>query len=121
MRIYKLIYYNFFLKSIKVNSAPEIPVYAMLSFTQTSNLITLTNIIMIITRMNINYDVRKIALIAPLVFYYINHYYFSKKGNGAIIIKDHSYSLAKYSFLLDLYNIGSFLLMIVTYYFYAEF
>ena len=121
MKIYKLIYYHFFLKILKKNAVPEIPVYSMLSFTQTSNLITLTNIIMIITRMNIDYDVRKIALIGPILFYYINYYYFSKKGNGAIIIKDDSYSLGKYSFLLSVYNLSSFFVMVLTYYFYKEF
>lgn len=121
MKIYKLIYYHFFIKSLKKNTVPEIPVYAMLSFTQTSNLITLTNIIMIITRMNIDYDIRKIALIAPISFYFINYYYFGKKGNGAIIIKDNTYSLGRYSFLLSLYNLASFLIMVITYYLYKEF
>lgn len=49
MKIYKFIYYYFYLKSSKKNAVPEIPVYTMLSFTQTSNLITITNVIMIIT------------------------------------------------------------------------
>lgn len=119
MRIYKLIYYDFFLKSIKVNSAPEIPVYAMLSFTQTSNFITIINIIFAITRPNFNYDVLKLVLICPILFYFINYYYFTTKGNGAIIIKDKSYSSGKYSFLLDVYNLGSFFLMAITYWFYS--
>ncbi|CAI2765856.1 conserved membrane protein of unknown function [Flavobacterium collinsii] len=121
MKIYKLIYYHFYLKSSKKNAVPEIPVYAMLSFTQTSNLITIINVIMIITRIDVNYDIRKIALIGPVLFYLFNYYYFSKKGYGAIIIKDDSYSIGKYSFLLDIYNVSSFLLVVLTYYFYKEF
>ncbi|MDN3675582.1 hypothetical protein QWY99_21350 [Flavobacterium branchiarum] len=120
MKIYKMIYYYFFLKSSKKNTVPEVPVYTLLSLTQTSNLITITNIIMIVTRMNINYDVGKIVLIGPVLFYLINHYYFSTKGNGAIIIKDDSYSLGKYSFLLRVFNISSHFIMILTYYFYKE-
>lgn len=116
-----MIYYNFFLKSLKKNDVPEIPVYVMLSLTQTSNLITITNIIMIVTRMNIDYDIRKIALIASILFYLINYHYFGTKGNGAIIIKDDSYSLGKYSFLLSVYNLSSHFIMILTYYFYKEF
>jgi hypothetical protein len=120
MKIYKFIYYHFFLKSLKKNAAPEIPIYAMLSFVQTTNLITLINVILIITRMNIHYDVLKFALFGPITFYFINYYYFSKKGNGAIIIKDNAYSLGKYSFLLDVYNIASFFLVVITYYLYKE-
>ncbi|MDN3675584.1 hypothetical protein QWY99_21360 [Flavobacterium branchiarum] len=75
---------------------------------------------MIITRINIVYDVTKIALIGPILFYLINYRYFGKKGNGAIIIKDDSYSLGKYSFLLTIYNVSSFFIMILTYYIYRE-
>lgn len=119
MRIYKLIYYRFFLKSLKVNTSPQVTVYGMLSFTQTSNFITLVNIFLIITHLNINYDIRKFALIGPPFFYFLNYYYFTKKGNGAIIIKDKSYSLGKYSFLLSIYNLGSFFMMGITYFFYT--
>ncbi|TCN57595.1 hypothetical protein D0809_13505 [Flavobacterium circumlabens] len=121
MRIYKYIYYFFYIKSSKKNAVPEIPVYTMLSFIQTSNLITITNIIMLITRLNINYDVRKIALVAPILLYFLNYYFFTKKGNGGIIIKDETYSLGKYSFLLDVFGFGSFPLAVLTYYFYREF
>ncbi|MDN3675580.1 hypothetical protein QWY99_21340 [Flavobacterium branchiarum] len=76
--------------------------------------------IMIFTRMNIDYDIRKIALIAPILFHLSNYYYFKIKGNGAIIIKDDSYSLGKYSFLLDAYNIASYILVAITYHFYKE-
>lgn len=121
MKIYKLIYYYFFLKSLKKNDAPEIPVYAMLSFVQTNNLIALINIILIITRVNIAYDILKLVIVGPIIFYIINYYYFSKKGNGAIIIKNTAFSLGKYSFLLDLFNIMSVILVVITYYIYKEY
>lgn len=121
MKIYIYIYYASFLQSRKKNEVPEIPVYTLLSFIQTSNLITFTNIIMLITRLDINYDVRKIALVAPILFYFLNYYYFTKRGNGEIIIKNESYSLGKYSFLLDVFGFASFPLVVLTYYFYREF
>ncbi|TCN57584.1 hypothetical protein EV142_104244 [Flavobacterium circumlabens] len=121
MRIYKYIYYASFLQSMKKNAAPEIPVYSYLSFIQTNNLITVINVLLIITRIDIVYDVLKLVLFGPITFYFINYYYFSKKGNGAIIIRDESYSLGKYSFLLDVFGFASFLLVVLTYYFYREF
>jgi hypothetical protein len=121
MKIYKYIYYYFFLQSSKKNAVPEIPVYAMLSLVQTSNLITLINIFLIITRINVYYDILKFGLFGPITFYIINYYYFSKRGNGAIIIKDDSYSLGKYFFLLDVYNLASYFLVAITYFLYKEF
>lgn len=121
MRIYKLIYYHFILKSKKKNAVPEIPVYAMLSIVQTNNLIAVVNLVLLITKIDTEYNVLKFALFGPITFYGINHYYFSIKGNGARIIKDQTYSLGKYSFLLDVYNITSIILVAVTYYFYKNF
>jgi hypothetical protein len=93
----------------------------MLSFVQTNNLITLINIILIITRVNVAYDLLKLVIVGPIIFYIMNYYYFSKKGNGKIILEDTSFSLGKYSFLLDLFNIISVILVVVTYYIYKEF
>lgn len=121
MKIYKLIYDHFFLKSQKKNSDPEIPVYLMLSIIQTNNFLTIINIILIVLNINNIYDIRKVAIIGPIIFCVINYYYFSKKGNGQIIIRDSTYNIGKYSFLLYLYIIMSLLLLIVTYYFYVEF
>lgn len=121
MNIYKYIYYSSFLQSSKKNEVPEISVYSYLSFIQTSNLITFINVLLMITRISVNYDVRVVAIVAPILFYFINHYYFSKKGNGATVIKDKSYSLGRYSFLLDVFGFVSFMLVVVTYYFYKEF
>ena len=121
MKIYKYIYYYSFLQSSRKNAVPEIAVYSLLSFTQTSNLITLLNIVLIITKIDIYYDLRIIALVAPIVFYAVNYYYFGKRGNGAIIMKDQSYSLGKYSFLLEVFGYASFLLVVLTYYLYKEF
>lgn len=121
MKIYKYIYYRSYLQSKKVNGAPEIPVYGHLCFIQTSNLLSLINILLTITKLNVNYDIRIGALVGPVVFYLIDYYYFSTKGNGEIIIKNESYSLGKYSFLLDVFGFASYMLVGLTYYFYAEF
>lgn len=120
MKIYKYIYYYSFLQSSKKNSVPEINVYTLLSFTQTSNLITFLNVVLIVTRINIYYDLRIVALICPILFYIINYYYFGKKGNGIKIMKDESYSLGKYSFLLEVFGFTSFLLVVLSYYVYKE-
>lgn len=93
MKIYKYIYYVSFLQSSKRNAVPEIPVYTMLSLVQTNNFLTIINIFFFITKIDIHYDILKLIIICPISFYCINYYYFSKKGNGAIIIKDQSYSL----------------------------
>lgn len=121
MKIYKYIYYNSFLQSSKKNAVPEITVYTLLSFTQTSNLITILNIVLIMMRLNVCYDIRKIALVAPILFYILNYYYFGKRGNGAIIMKDPSYSLGKNSFLLEVFGFASFIMVVATYYIYKEF
>ena len=121
MKIYKYIYYTFFLKSSKQNEEPEIPVCAMLSIIQTNNFLTIVNIFLFITKINIHYDIMKLVIICPISFYCINYYYFIKKDNGDIIIKDRSYSLGRSSFLLDLYNISSYFLVGLTYYLYKEF
>ena len=121
MKIYKYIYYASFLQSSKKNAVPEIPVYSYLAFIQTSNFITIINVFLLITRLHVNYDIRIVALIGPILFYFINYYYFSKKGNGAIIIKDQTYSLGKYSFLLDVFGFTSFIFVMITYYFFKEF
>ncbi|NWL01575.1 hypothetical protein DM790_12160 [Flavobacterium collinsii] len=121
LKIYKYIYYASFLQSRKVNAAPEITVYSYLCFIQTSNVITILNALLVLTKMNVNYDVRLFAAIGPIFFYFINYYYFSKKGNGKKIIKDQGYSLGKYSFLLDVFGFVSFMMVVATYYVYKEF
>jgi hypothetical protein len=121
MKIYKYIYYASFLQSRRVNASPEILVYGYLSFIQTNHLIIVVNVFFILTRINIYYDILKLFLLGPITFYLINYYYFSKKGNGAKIIEDKSYSLGKYSFWLDIFGFASFLLVVFTYYLYKEF
>lgn len=121
MKIYKYIYYHSVSQSSKKNNAPEFNAYSLLSFTQTSNLVTIVNIILIITRIKINYDLRLVAIICPTMFYAVNYYYFTKKGKGSIIMNDRSYCLGKYSYFLNLFTYSSFIFVVISYFFYKEF
>ncbi|NWL01576.1 hypothetical protein DM790_12165 [Flavobacterium collinsii] len=120
MKIYKYIYYATFLQSRKRNTAPEIPVYALLSLVQTNNLIVIINLFLFLTKVDINYDIRKIGIVGSITFYVINYYYFSLRGNGSKIINDKNYSLGQKSFWLDIFSFMSFFLTALTYYFYKE-
>lgn len=119
LTIYKRIYYHYFLLSSKKNPDPEIPVYTMLSLVQSNNFLTLLTIFFWITKIDY-YDILKLAIICPVSFYVLNYYYFTKKGNGAIIIKDKNYASGRYSFLLDVYSLSSYMLVIFSYYLYKE-
>jgi len=120
LRIYKLNYYYFFLQSAKKNNDPEVSVYLMLAIMQTSNFITVMNMIFLIFKIHNVYDIRKLAIIGPITFCIFNYYYFTKRGNGKIIMEDNTYNLGKYSFLLYLCLPLSMLLLIVSSYFYQE-
>ncbi len=121
MKIYKYIYYYDFLRSAKKNSAPEIPVYTSLTFVQTSNIISVLNLFLIASNIKLNYNLPLVCLILPPVLFLFNHYYFGKKGNGKIIMADKNYSLGRYSFLVDVYSISSYLVAGLIYYVYRGF
>lgn len=121
MKIYNYIYYLSLIKSSKKHSSPEFYAYTLLSFTQTSNLLTIINVVLIVSRVKVNYDLRLVAMVCPVLFYFIDYYYYSKKGNGKIIMKDKNYNLGKYSYLLELFTYSSFIFVIISYYFYKKF
>ena len=121
MIIYKYIYYYDFLRSSKKNASPEIPVYTSITFVQTSNIISLFNLFLIIIKKQINYNLPVVGLILPPILFMFNHYYFGKLGNGKLIMANNNYSLGKYSFLADVYSFSSYIIAGLTYYIYNEF
>lgn len=74
----------------------------MQSLVQTNNFLTLLNIFFWVTKIDY-YNILKLVIICPVCFYKLNYY--TKKDNGAIIIKDKNYDLGRYSFLVDVYNL----------------
>lgn len=120
MKIYRYIYFYYYLQSKKVNGSPAIPVFALLTFVQLNNIIMLLNICLIILDINLgNYLTRFYLVLPPFVFYW-NYYYFQKRGYGKLTIENKNYDLGKFSFVLDIFNVTSILLVAVTFYFYNK-
>ncbi|SEM32405.1 hypothetical protein SAMN04488008_1172 [Maribacter orientalis] len=120
MKIFHLIYYNLYKRSQKINGAPEIPVLSYICFLQTSILITLINIVLLLFQLYLNYKIHYVSISLLVALFGLNYYYFEKKGVGQKLLTDKNLDIGRKRILIHLFLFLSIFMEGFSYYLLRE-
>lgn len=88
LKCFDSLYLNLYATSKKRNSAPEIPVLAIISFCQTNNVLTILNFLFYILNFNVEYKIHHYYIVFQISLFAGNYYHYETLNKRELIFNN---------------------------------